>query len=282
MERFCGSSRRAQRTDNNRHRLHRKQYRDNYVQAPVHLFTDADNTLWDTNSVFADAQLAMLRDIEAVTSRRAPEAEDRGLAFLRRIDQRIAVLHQGRLRYPPALLATGLGFALEGEDPDRAAERAASLSSPASPRFAVAVQRFIQRLQALPPLRDRVREGLSSLANSGIGVTVVTEECLERCRHFLDVHDLAPLIRQTISIQKTPDAYRQLKREAGDARVVMVGDQLDRDIRYAREAGFETFFFPSAFVPYWLTDADRMVDHEIAHFDEIVPFVQAQTAFRRN
>ena len=53
----------------------------------------------------------------------------------------------------------------------------------------------------------------------------------------------------------------------------MIGDQLDRDIRCAGEAGFETFFFPSGFAPYWNRDITHVPDHEIARFDEAVPFI---------
>ena len=42
--------------------------------ARMHLFTDADNTLWDTNGVFVDAQRAMLRELETATGLCAPEA----------------------------------------------------------------------------------------------------------------------------------------------------------------------------------------------------------------
>lgn len=31
-----------------------------------HLFTDADNTLWDTNAVFIEVQLGLLRAVENV------------------------------------------------------------------------------------------------------------------------------------------------------------------------------------------------------------------------
>src|SRR5271169_1609629 len=89
-----------------------------------HIFTDADNTLWDTNGVFVEAQLAMLRELEMATGLSAPEAEDRGLEFLRHVDQNIAASHPERLRYPPVLLARGLLFALAGDSAGRAAGRA--------------------------------------------------------------------------------------------------------------------------------------------------------------
>jgi hypothetical protein len=46
----------------------------------TYLFTDADNTLWDTDTVYAEAQLALLRDLELLTGHSAPDAEDQGLA----------------------------------------------------------------------------------------------------------------------------------------------------------------------------------------------------------
>src|SRR5947207_1637917 len=36
--------------------------------APATVFVDADNTLWDTDSVFADAQRNMLERVEAATN----------------------------------------------------------------------------------------------------------------------------------------------------------------------------------------------------------------------
>ena len=54
----------------------------------------------------------------------------------------------------------------------------------------------------------------------------------------------------------------------------MVGDQLDRDILFAAEAGFETFHFPSDFLPNWLDTIRVMPDHVISRFDEVLPFLK--------
>jgi putative hydrolase of the HAD superfamily len=242
------------------------------MAARTHLFTDADNTLWDTNGVFAEAQLAMLRDVEMATGLAAPEAEDRGLEFLRRIDQRIAAAHPERLRYPPALLARGLLFALAGDGADEAADRA-TREDVAIPGGDGTIRRFTERLSSVPCLRSGVKEGLTIIANAGVPIFVVTEERFEWCQQLLDAHGLSPLVAEVISIRKTVHAFRELRRMAGKGSALMVGDQLDRDIRCANEAGFETFFFPSGFAPYWNRDVAHVPDHEIACFDEIVPFV---------
>jgi putative hydrolase of the HAD superfamily len=240
--------------------------------ARTHLFTDADNTLWDTNGVFAEAQLAMLRELEMATGLSAPEAEDRGLEFLRRVDQRIAATHPERLRYPPALLARGLLFALAGDGADQAADRA-TREEVAIPGGDRTIGRFVERLSSVPSLRAGVEEGLTIIASAGVPIIVVTEERLERCQQLLDTHGLSALVAEVISVRKTIDAFRELRRVTGGGTALMVGDQLDRDIQFAGEAGFETFFFPSGFAPYWNRDIAHVPDHEIARFDQIVPFV---------
>jgi putative hydrolase of the HAD superfamily len=111
-----------------------------------------------------------------------------------------------------------------------------------------------------------------------VPIIVVSEERLERCQHLLDAHSLSAFIVDVASIRKTADAYRNLRRRVGPGLALMVGDQLDRDIRSAAEAGFETFFFPSAFAPYWNRDTAHVSDHEISRFDEIVPFLLNEVA----
>jgi putative hydrolase of the HAD superfamily len=76
------------------------------------VFIDADNTLWDTNRVYADAQLALLADVEIATGFRAPEIDK--LDWLRAIDQLLAEKHHAGLRYPPRLLAKAVALALKG------------------------------------------------------------------------------------------------------------------------------------------------------------------------
>ena len=78
------------------------------------VFLDADNTLWDTDGVFAQAQLKLLKGIENALGRSAP-GEDR-LDFVRQIDQAIAGRHHLGLRFPARLLVQAVAQALAGED----------------------------------------------------------------------------------------------------------------------------------------------------------------------
>src|SRR5437016_187694 len=86
------------------------------------LVTDADNTLWDTDGVYAEAQLWLVRIVEgelkANTSR-----QDR-LKFIREIDQSIAQRHHAGLRYPSVLLVSALRRVMAGTALNRAVHEA--------------------------------------------------------------------------------------------------------------------------------------------------------------
>ena len=239
----------------------------------THLFSDADNTLWDTNAIFIDAQLSMLTEIEEVTGLRMPDAEDHGLALLRQIDQRIAASHPGRLRYPSMLLAAGLVRALKGENPNDAAVHAFHESSQRDPRLNDVVERFVERLKGIPVLRAGVLKGLEAANAVSVPVTVVTEEKLKRCQHLISVHNLTFFVQDVLSVEKTPEMFRKLREICGESRVLMGLDQLDRDIQTSRQAGFETFFYPSEFVPYWDAFTPTKAHHTISRYDELIPFL---------
>jgi putative hydrolase of the HAD superfamily len=70
------------------------------------LFVDADNTLWDTDGIFATAQLNLLTAVETAIG--FPIFVANRLAFVRQIDQALAELHHRGLRYPPRLLAAAV------------------------------------------------------------------------------------------------------------------------------------------------------------------------------
>ena len=127
------------------------------------VFVDADNTLWDTNAVYAEAQLALLADVEHRVEQQGP-AQDR-LAWLRAIDQALAERHHAGLRYPPRLLAKATALALSGPGAATAARLAWSGAGGAariSEEDALHIEeRFFQKLRATPALRAGVPVALS-------------------------------------------------------------------------------------------------------------------------
>src|SRR5262245_40548576 len=80
--------------------------------------SDADNTLWDTDSVYRLAHLALLSRVELELGLRA-DTKDR-LHYLREVDQGLATLDHRGLRYPPAMLISATASRLTGVSLERA------------------------------------------------------------------------------------------------------------------------------------------------------------------
>lgn len=250
------------------------------MRARVHLFTDADNTLWDTDAVYARAQVQMLREVEVLLGVRGPNADRQALQFLRRLDQQIAAEHPDDLRYPPLLLAAGLQHTLRGEDPATAVRLILSNRIEKSKVYQPIVDRFLTRLRRRPRLRIGVRRALTVAAAHSIPVTIVTESSTQRSNETLESCGLRQFVSDIISARKTPALYEQLKQSALADRLVMVGDQYDRDILPARAAGFDAFLYPGRFRPYW--NERTVCDNRctIKRFDEILKYIDAQNGHR--
>lgn len=229
------------------------------------LFTDADNTLWNTDAVYARAQHGLLaalgRHFDVPIALAAADA----LAFLRRIDQRIAAQHPKGLRYPAALLALGLRRALRGDEAG-AVDLAVLLRDDDSD-LGVIVDQYVEALRALPQKRRGVSQGLKIAHEMQSPVTVVTEGAKKRCIDLLDRHRLSKFVNDCVSMKKSVDAYRSLSK--GMASGLMVGDQPDRDILFASRAGLRTCYFPGNFVPFWSERVAVVPDFQIESYAEV-------------
>lgn len=245
---------------------------------PATVFVDADNTLWDTDSVFADAQRKMLKRVEDATGV-AANAGSR-LAFVRAVDQAIAERHHARLRYPPRLLVRGLEAALAGHPADRAARAAWRSQAPnrlPDERVDEIEQAFFVDLRHDPELRPGVREGLEALQAANTLVLIVTEGPRAKVEETTKSLALHNLISRIIEGPKQPELFQRVLRLMGASkRAFMVGDQLDRDIAPAKAAGIETIYFPGGFQPRWaLDEAHVRPDHVIGTFAEVPDIVLA-------
>lgn len=243
--------------------------------APATVFVDADNTLWDTDSVFADAQRNMLKRVEAATNV-AADADDR-LAYVRAVDQAIAERHHARLRYPPKLLVRGLEEALAGLPAERAAWRNSFRNRLSDERVGEIEQAFFVDLRRAPKIRPGVREGLEALRTANCLVLIVSEGPRANVERTAKRLGLDSLVARIIEGHKQPELYRRVLRFTGAPKCAfMVGDQLDRDIAPAKAAGLETIYFPGGFRPRWTMDeAEAGPDHLIATFADVPGIVLA-------
>jgi putative hydrolase of the HAD superfamily len=226
------------------------------------IYTDADNTLWDTNAVFADAQLRLLQSAESIAGLRV--ADDDPLRYVRQYDQAIAKLHHARLRYPPAFLIRALVLGLNGLAPGDAASRVISEGATPSEREARGINDFEADIAKVPPLLPGVRVGLEQAYESGVPVYVVTEGPAERARDRLKFLHIERYASGLLSAVKSRELYARLADKAAQRRPVMIGDQPDRDVRLAHDAGLTTVLVVGTFRPEWTLDKDIAVADTVA------------------
>ncbi|RUV64046.1 MULTISPECIES: HAD family hydrolase [unclassified Mesorhizobium] len=243
----------------------------------TNVLTDADNTLWDTDRVFASAQLELLGLVERALKREAIP-EDR-LAYVRSLDQMLAERHHAGLRYPPRHLAKAIALALTGV---RAQEAARLAWTSATERQVIgdleaetAERTFLAAVQRLPDLRDGVAEGIHALHTAGCLITVVTEGSREKAARTARSHGIGHYIDRIIEAPKHLGLYKRVQLLPGvSSPGYMIGDQLERDIRPAKEAGLITIYYPGGFKPRWEADPQLVQpDFTVSSFAEVPAIV---------
>jgi putative hydrolase of the HAD superfamily len=243
------------------------------------VFVDADNTLWNTDGVFAAAQLNMLTRVEAAIGHSATGADR--LAFVRAVDQALAERHHLGLRYPPSLLATGLAYALSGAEARVAARKAWAVGTNSTGVEPVLAEQigfeFTRHTQQLPDLLPGVREGLRRMFDAGVQILVVTEGARRRVSKTVQQHDLTKLIDRIIEAPKSERLFRRVQKlRQVCLPAFMIGDQLGRDIEPAKAAGLVTIYAPSHFRPQWEPDEIAVrPDYRVDRFDQAADIILA-------
>jgi putative hydrolase of the HAD superfamily len=231
------------------------------------VLVDADNTLWDTDAVFREAQLLVLDRVE-VAARKTSAAIDR-LEFIRSYDQALAQKHHLHLRYPAQLLVRGVEAGLAGVTPDVAARDAISGRTLAGSLLDQAgvdaiVADYVQALARTPGLLDGVAEGVRAAKDAGLRLFVMTEGRIEKQKRILELHGLLDLFEGVWEMTKERSQFDRVVSRFAGSRVVVVGDQPDRDIVPAKAAGCSTVLVPSRFRPSWQSASDQGVADYLA------------------
>jgi len=234
--------------------------------------TDADNTLWDTNGIYARAQLALVDHVVHLLDR--PLRTNDRLAWLRESDQAIASKHPQGLRYPPELLVLALAERLLA---DQGSEGVPPSDPLLHPRAVEAlVEQYLAMLKETPGLLPGVRSGLAKLHARGCRVIVVTEGSVERIIATLQHHQIQSFIHDVIEARKTVALFEKIRLANKCSVSWAVGDQLDRDVFPAIGAGFRGIFIEGGFKPKW--HPAIQVDSEYAvmqNYEEAVLFAES-------
>lgn len=248
---------------------------DSGLTGPL-VFVDADNTLWDTDGVFARAQLTLLSLVEEASGQQS-RVEDR-LDYIRAFDQALAEQHHLGLRYPPRLLIQALALAQQGLSQREAVRRAwrsdGSQSGLAAGMISQIENTYIQLISRPPDLLDGVLTGLRALALVGATTVVLTEGSRKRVMRTIEHHDLVDYIDRVFEAPKTARMFQRVRSLARAGQTVyMIGDQLTRDIRPASEAGLTTIYIPGAFQPKWERQTGNIAALQASTFDEAAALV---------
>lgn len=247
------------------------------VDRPV-IFVDADNTLWDTDKVFAEAQLELLHAVENACEAKA-QTPDR-LDFIRSIDQKLAARHHLGLRYPPRLLVIALSQMLQGIPVKDAAKNAwtglknnYSLSTQAAEKVE---KQYFDNLDRIPSLLPGVKTGLSELHVSSFKILILTEGHKERISRSAQAHGLMPFVDRVIEAKKDSRFFERVLRLVGSPKIaVMIGDQVTKDILPASQAGLRTIYIPGNFKPSWEDGTpNSLIDFQVHSFAEVPTVVR--------
>ncbi|RCM97812.1 hypothetical protein PA17_01674 [Pseudomonas aeruginosa] len=212
--------------------------------------SDADNTLWDTNKIYADSQIRLLSAIEKEIGIAA--ATPNKLQFIREIDQQISKKHHLALRYPTEILVSAVIMRLQGTSLASSVKQSLLDGINDSKTFSRDLaQVFRKEINESPPLREGVLEGLIELQKNKATVIIATEGSMERVKKHCNDHEISNLIHMIIEGNKSKEFYQRLLKLHPYKTAWSIGDQLTRDILPAMEAGLRTIYFPGGFNPFW-------------------------------
>lgn len=210
--------------------------------------TDADNTLWDTDAIYRHAQLGLLKGVESALGIRI-EVPDR-VHFVRTLDEELARRDHRGFRYPSGKLVEALAWRLQGQGLESSASRALTKSGAlsASARDEI-LEHFQAELAERPSLRKGVRAGLLALQSAGARVVVVTEGDRDRIERTIGWHGMEGVVQTLIYAQKTVALFSRIRRTSITSKPWAIGDQLEKDVLPAKDAGYSVVLFPSSFRP---------------------------------
>ena len=112
---------------------------------------------------------------------------------------------------------------------------------------------YLQALSSTPRLLEGVADGVRAAKAAGLRIFVMTEGRVEKQKALLELHGLTGSFEGVWEMAKERSQFDRVVTRFAESRVVVVGDQPDRDIVPAKAAGCSTVLIPSRFKPTWQT-----------------------------
>lgn len=244
---------------------------------------DADNTLWDTNATFTNAQLGMLESLKDKGFEIEPRAE---LPRLREFDSAL-VKHLGRHEYDFSALALSLYFHYSGlrvnEAIDKSVNSLKRQQNSFETRFAVQCgEAFKESLMRVPPLFLGTKETLLRLKTIHKSILILfTEGEIGRIEKILNANSLKGIFNYILNGKKSVEQFKKARsiglellrkdsRREQNPIVIVVGDLLDRDIRFANMIGAIAVHKPGGYKPNQEPkDSHEIPDYKINRISDV-------------
>lgn len=231
-----------------------------FLRAQSNLFARVNNSI---------GKIGELREVDAV-------------AIVRTLDQGIASRHHAHLRYPPQLLVLALMRYLNGASEERAIADAlggASLGSVDLEEVGRLAGEFQSDLSNIPFMLETVVDGLDKAIRLGFEMILVTEGRLDKQRRILDHHKIRQSFVLELELTKSVDQFRRVVQRFQGRVIYMIGDQLDRDVLPAQNAGIRSIYVESGFVPGWNEKLGSAIQYRRApSFLDAINLIEAETA----
>ena len=263
------------------------------------LVFDADNTLWDTDAVFRNAQRTLLRKLADAQLLENPDTE---IPTLRSVDRKLFARME-RFEYNFKTLAIAMTVLYKQNlSTDEAIEAAIFYSQtdslPGTLQYLAdkAFDAFQKRLTDIPRLYTdaaRLLEVLRRIKSTGnpLVTILLSEGKVERIdgilsnsfvgkiplKSFFDDVIIRPAKSRAIFAEAKRRGLQHLSPviPASNDRFIAIGDSLKRDIKFANQAGFLTIYKPANFMGIEEpSEPDEEPFFKIQSFDELPPLLE--------
>jgi FMN phosphatase YigB (HAD superfamily) len=218
---------------------------------------DGDDTLWDTSSIFYNAQLGALENINKLVGEFDPVEE---FNTLRKFDDLLIQVND-KPEYDFTMLFLSLiKYYREKKEPESIISDSVKIMKNKRRHSdlikAINInKKFIVDLNKKPSLYQNSISTLKKSREKGHIIILISEGNPSRIRKILDHYKLEDLFDHIHMFRKNPESYIEIvsryisKYSLKDNEIFVVGDLLDRDVYYGNMIPATTFYKPGGYKP---------------------------------
>jgi len=243
---------------------------------------DGDDTLWDTSSIFHNAQLQALEKINKLCGNIDPNKE---FKILRTFDDRLIKLNNKSEYDFTALFLSLIKYYNEKTDIDSTIKNSIKIlkntDHDMDKEDAVKINKaFLLYLKKIPTLYSDTIYTLKMTKEKGFINILMSEGGEERIKQVLDHHALWDYFNNAYMFRKNPTSYKEIVSDlvklhsVKNTEIIVVGDLLDRDIYFGNIVNATTIHKPGGYKPNQKPqNNDEFPDYTIKKLSDILSII---------